>query len=547
MVDEYGRIPRNLSQGPAVSLTNFTVVRRGFDPQEVRDLLESLERQLEAARQREAELHQTIERLRHQANNPVIDEQMITAALGERSAEILRSSHEEARSLLEQVRARAAELMAEAQERAEQISVDAEQRAAERLGDAELGATQLEAKALDAARRTVLQARADGATLVDRAREQGRAMIDQAQEARDRVLSDMNGRRRAMHVQLEQLRAARDHLAGTIVEVRGTIDRLTGDIADSDDAAKAAAEEVARRQPTLPEVDLAPFEAVLEEPARLEEPASHPRAVSTPVPQVGEDDGVAPEPGVVEELFKKIRASAHDEPTGGVPVVHVATAPEGAPEHDVQDLHARDAALSAARSTLARKVKRVLQDQQNHLLDAVRAVKASSPDLLDPEVDLIAALAAASVDPLRDAANAGRTYATDHGVSGGGSISDVVLMRIADSLAAAVIMPLRRRLESVLATEDPSAEVGAAYREWRGSRLDRAVGDAALEAFSAAVVAQSQQTSVRWVVAGAPSPCPDCADNGLAGALEAGAGFPTGQAHPPAHPGCRCAVVPVLS
>jgi hypothetical protein len=156
------------------------------------------------------------------------------------------------------------------------------------------------------------------------------------------------------------------------------------------------------------------------------------------------------------------------------------------------------------------------------------------------------AAAAASVDPLRDAANAGRTYATDHGISGGGSISDVVLMRIADSLATSVVMPLRRRLETVLATEDPSTEVGAAFREWRGSRLDRVVGDAALEAFSAAVVEASHSVSVRWVVAGAPSPCPDCADNGLAASLAAGSAFPTGQAHPPAHPGCRCAVVPVL-
>ena len=541
MADDYGRTPLQRQVGIEASRTNFTVVRRGFDPQEVREILSALEHDLEVAAQREAELRDALERERRIDHSPIIDEQMITAALGERSAEILRSSHEEARGLLEQVRAKAAEMLTEAQVRADELAVEAEQHAAARIGDAELAASTLEAKALDVARKTVAQARADGETLVDRAREQGRSMIDQAQDARERILSDMNGRRRSMHVQIEQLRAARDQLAGSIFEVRGTIDRLTGEIAHSDDAAKAAAEEVARRQPTLPEVDLGAFETSIGEPVASTTHA--PRAQES----TGEAEVISPEPGVVEELFAKIRASAHDEPTGATPVVQRSEVPMGASEHDVQDLHARDAAISAARSALARKVKRALQDQQNHLLDAVRAERDPSVALLGAETDQIASLAAAAVDPLRDAASAGRTFAIDHGVSATRSLSDGVIMRLADSLAAGVVIPLRRRLEEALSTEDPSSDLSAAFREWRGSRLDRAVGDAALESFSSAVVAACNGGSVRWVAAGTPSPCPDCADNALEGAVPAGTAFPTGQTHPPAHPGCHCAVVPVLS
>ena len=47
---------------------------------------------------------------------------------------------------------------------------------------------------------------------------------------------------------------------------------------------------------------------------------------------------------------------------------------------------------------------------------------------------------------------------------------------------------------------------------------------------------------LQWVPAD-PGRCPDCDDNALEPTLK-GKAFPTGQPHPPAHPGCRCIVVP---
>jgi hypothetical protein len=47
---------------------------------------------------------------------------------------------------------------------------------------------------------------------------------------------------------------------------------------------------------------------------------------------------------------------------------------------------------------------------------------------------------------------------------------------------------------------------------------------------------------LRWIPAD-PGQCPDCDDNALEPTLK-GKAFPTGQPHPPAHPGCRCLVVP---
>jgi hypothetical protein len=39
-------------------------------------------------------------------------------------------------------------------------------------------------------------------------------------------------------------------------------------------------------------------------------------------------------------------------------------------------------------------------------------------------------------------------------------------------------------------------------------------------------------------------PCPDADDNALAGPVAKGTPFPTGDRCSPAHPGCRCLVVP---
>ena len=52
-------------------------------------------------------------------------------------------------------------------------------------------------------------------------------------------------------------------------------------------------------------------------------------------------------------------------------------------------------------------------------------------------------------------------------------------------------------------------------------------------------------TPVRWLVDRSGDACPDADDNALAGAVCKGEAFPTGDRCPPAHPGCRCLVVPV--
>ncbi|HXY28172.1 MAG TPA: hypothetical protein VEH82_07800, partial [Acidimicrobiales bacterium] len=108
-------------------------------------------------------------------------------------------------------------------------------------------------------------------------------------------------------------------------------------------------------------------------------------------------------------------------------------------------------------------------------------------------------------------------------------------------LARTVVTMVRRQIAE--GSGEPSDRLGAAFRELRGERVERLVGDYATQAFSAGVATADAEGTLRWVVTSATG-CSDCADNALAGAVRAAETFPTGHAHPPAHPGCRCLLAP---
>ena len=101
---------------------------------------------------------------------------------------------------------------------------------------------------------------------------------------------------------------------------------------------------------------------------------------------------------------------------------------------------------------------------------------------------------------------------------------------------------LRRQIEE--GTGEPADRVGAAFREWRGERVERLAGDYATQAFSAGVAAAGGEGKMRWIVTSTGG-CSDCEDNALAGAVSSIEMFPTGHTYPPAHSGCRCLVAPV--
>ena len=189
---------------------------------------------------------------------------------------------------------------------------------------------------------------------------------------------------------------------------------------------------------------------------------------------------------------------------------------------------------------LSRTVKRALGDDQNRLLDQLRSSKTRADDeLLGDEEAHVVQFAAEARSHLAEAFTAGTVFA---GAEAAAVPEGDAVEQSSGALARVIVTMLRRQIEE--GTGEPADRVGAAFREWRGERVERLTGDYATQAFSAGVAAAGGEGKMRWIVTSTDG-CSDCEDNALAGAVSGIEVFPTGHFHPPAHSGCRCLVAPV--
>jgi DivIVA domain-containing protein len=516
---------------------SFAIVRRGFDVDEVRSYLQSVARSLETFEQREQELRAAVAEAEERAAHPVVDEATLTASLGQHSAQILRHAHEEAARIVAQAQDGASTLLRDAQSQVDELQARTEAAAAERVVEVELTVVNAQQEARAEGDRIRADAQAEGEEVIARAKDEGRALLEQVQEARRRVLSDLASKRRALSIQIEQLRAARDEMAASVGGVRDTVDTILDQLGRTDDEARAAA---------LAAGDQARLHGAFDEPADGE---PSPAPTEDEATAEGPSGGAAPS---VDELFARIRAGA--DPTEAVATAAheaAATPPDsGTTGGEEQPIEAaapadplalrRDELLAPIAARLSRQLKRALGDDQNRLLDVLRSAPSTrGDDLLGSEEAHMAAFTTAARSHLGDAFTAGTVFAgkAEGSVPTGSSVE-----QSATSLARTVVSMLRRRIEE--GDSDAGERVGAAYREWRGERVERLVGDFAVQAFSAGTVAASTPGGkVRWVLTNTDG-CSDCDDNALAGAVEAAEGFPTGHVHPPAHSGCRCLIAP---
>jgi vacuolar-type H+-ATPase subunit H len=206
-------------------------------------------------------------------------------------------------------------------------------------------------------------------------------------------------------------------------------------------------------------------------------------------------------------------------------------------------------------SSLARKLKRALQDEQNSLLDRLRSLKgAATPASVLPNAE-------EHPDRFMDA---GRSLLEEAAMAGGQSLvafypatlappalGPEAIDDLVEELGKAIAEPLRQRLELAFRSPDEDhAELadllGSAYREWKTQRIEEAAHDQVAAAFArGAYLALPEGAILRWVVDPSAGSCPDCEDNALAGEQRRGEVWPTGRLHPPAHPGCHCALAPV--
>ena len=218
--------------------------------------------------------------------------------------------------------------------------------------------------------------------------------------------------------------------------------------------------------------DQAPIAVVTE----AEEPESEPAPAPVATPAGGGRDSV-------DDLFAKLRASSTDtvverarapraetEVTTTVDSTEELSVFQASPEaptadevYDDTPFGRRDAELTPLIVASARKLKRVLADEQNDVLHALRSAKAavSLLDLVPPEAEHVHQYAESIADDLRAAALAGASSTSDGGrkdlgkaVAKGNTLQPAV-----EALAASLVRPLRDRLERMV----EAAEIGRAH------------------------------------------------------------------------------------
>ncbi len=298
--------------------------------------------------------------------------------------------------------------------------------------------------------------------------------------------------------------------------------------------------------------------------------------------------GSEPEPEGLEISEYKVGS----EPESG-------SVPEHEPEPESDNLLAYDDTINDLSAGLAKKIKKILQDYQNDLLEQIRGKKQWDDSML-PAGRYADDLEVAALTFVRHAARQGAISVYEknivgssagsvdsehargaHGVASGNIsldnriISDEKLAVAADeteeepidellatstelddlavSTAKMVIEGLSDRIlegNMDMASADVDSlvdHVGAAYREWKGARIDSIAEDQIRGAYSVGqlLVGDKLGIAFKWVSRNSSEGCPDCDDNALSDPIGSGEKFPTGHLHPPAHAKCHCLLVQV--
>ena len=413
-------------------------------------------------------------------------------------------------------------------------------------------------------------AAAESDAKIEAARTHGREMLDEAKAARERVLGDLVKRRALLNAQIEVLRDGRDQLldayrtvkrafleateALTTVESRAAQERSAAPGEPLDVAAEIAAE-IEALDADRPELD------VTAETAQVVDSSAEVGASQLPLADVDSlfarlrsvDDAAAParatsdEVAVAEDATEDVGELA--TPSGGVldltePELAPAVAADGeatVTAGEWREIRAR--AVDPVLGPLLKKAKRVAQDDQNALLDAVRRHKGrpTAAQVLPELDDLLEAWAGVLSDAVHRAYEAGSDAV---GVPGC-SPDDALAREAADAL----VSPLRLRVTVAIDSGEAGdagglvERIGARYREWKNQSLERSLTDVLALAWSRGVYEAVPDGAVLWWVPFEEGRCSDCDDNALEPTVK-GKEFPTGQPFPPAHPGCRCLLAP---
>ena len=210
------------SSPAAVGSAQFSVVRRGFEQEEVRDLLRGVSAELARLQERERFLESELRAMQTRGLSApgALDEEMVTALLGEETARVLTSAREAAKQQIARAAETAERLVREASSDAARIRQEAEIESSRKRNDAV----------------------ADVEAEIELAKQQGREMVIEAREYREKGLSELARRRELAREQIEHLIHDRDRLVAAFDRARLAANDVVGDLTEFDELS----EEVAR-------------------------------------------------------------------------------------------------------------------------------------------------------------------------------------------------------------------------------------------------------------------------------------------------------------
>ena len=219
------------SSPAAVGSAQFTVTRRGFDTEEVRDFLRSVSAELGRLQERERFLESELRAMqtRGMSGPGVLDEETVTALLGEETARVLTVAREAAAQMRVRAADAAERLVREANADAIRVREDADIETSRRRSDA---VSDVEAE-------------------LELAKQQGREMVNEAREYREKVLSELARRRELARQQIEQLIHSRDRLVNAFDRARHAANDVVGDLAEFDDLSNEVAHATGITKPVI--------------------------------------------------------------------------------------------------------------------------------------------------------------------------------------------------------------------------------------------------------------------------------------------------------
>lgn len=415
-----------------------------------------------------------------------------------------------------------------------------------------------------------------GRQIRERAQREAAELVTDARARADDVARQSAADRQEAEEDLRKLREARTLLATQLQDVRQRLDevisRLTGPI-EAPPAPKRARPKKAEApppavpapKPAAPSIPAPPIPAL---PPPAAPPPPPPPAPAPSVP-AAPARVASPTAAKLQELLEEARrereqarreiqevlVQSHAPPVPAPAVAPAEVAHQntrvGVVPATTEVLARRDRTLAGVPAAAARRLKLVLQEDQNDLLDRIRTSRGKGSfdqDVSPPDLQL-SRFREALREFLGTAFVAGRRLA-------GGEGEGKSATAVGDLIAKQIVSPLRREVgrvvEAGMQAEDTATSIagraGDVFRVWKGVRTELLGEGLAYSAFHHGMLDawREQRTAAkRWIASPDEGDCPKdiCASNAAAGAVSIDDPFPSGHLAPPAHGGCTCALV----